>query len=691
MRGMRRTELACLECRRRKLKCEGTRPSCSRCQSRRLECSYMPLHKGSNTTKLGRERGDLLKKIEKLEEQLRAVTESRTAGVGMAITDKERRQEAVHCSDRTTVEDGAPVDVLSTNALTEETDYVVGYFGPSSNYAMFRLLSSIFAETTMLYLPVTRVVKNLSSCYHCEQRHNQASQTATCNLAEAGISQALSETSLPPKEEALVLFERYFSTTNFVLPYIDKAILLEGYYNAVQQRPPKFRRVLLALCNIVWALAAASFGSLRRETFYKKAVALLDSRTLERPSYELVQSLLLVVEYKQNHQRSISSYTSHALCVKAAFHVGLHHQATVTSSDSDETRLRLRLWEGVVKNDRKVLSHLLNARQTNIRCRIMGLTQGRPYMIPQCLTISSQALPGINSMISDLYMGHLARSHTIIEHATESLYNRDIEVSTSYKTHTLITQWTDLCWKNKEWSENLSTIGGLVLSSELAGFPVAMDCHTAVRILLSIHYYRLRMLVNFPLVAHFLVLLTNSPHEPQLLSRLRERLPQVLQNDWDAVRKLSRIISSLSTAHKTFINTFAAWYTCNYTMLTVTLHNFAMLVVKKHDPDVFSTASVAEIRQEIEYALNIMKFIGKNSLITQKAGCCIERLLTVFDTLGDHVRVRSAVSLDFWDADCIMRNIGQASDELLMHFSQDDFIDQDLSFLDLYSRLPLCE
>lgn len=47
----------------------------------------------------------------------------------MALTDQERQQEVVHCNDRTTVEDGAPVDVLSTNALTEETDNVVGYFG----------------------------------------------------------------------------------------------------------------------------------------------------------------------------------------------------------------------------------------------------------------------------------------------------------------------------------------------------------------------------------------------------------------------------------------------------------------------------------------------------------------------------------------------------------------------------------
>lgn len=77
------------------------------------------------------------------------------------------------------------------------------------------------------------------------------------------------------------------------------------------------------------------------------------------------------------------------------------------------------------------------------------------------------------------------------------------------------------------------------------------------------------MIVNFPLIAYFLVLLTDGPREPEILGRLRDRLPQVFQNDWDAVRKLYRIISSLSTSHRTFANTFTAGYTCNYTSMAV--------------------------------------------------------------------------------------------------------------------------
>ena len=152
--------------------------------------------------------------------------------------------------------------------------------GPSSNHAMFRHLSNVLGGTTRLYGPMTEVIKNVGPCYHCEQRHSEASQTGTSNRREARDPQALYEvSSLPPKEEALVLSDRYLSTTNFVLPYINEAALLEVYYNAIQQSPPKFRRAFLALCNIAWALTAASLGSSQRQTSYKKAVALLDSRT----------------------------------------------------------------------------------------------------------------------------------------------------------------------------------------------------------------------------------------------------------------------------------------------------------------------------------------------------------------------------------------------------------------------------
>jgi hypothetical protein len=89
------------------------------------------------------------------------------------------------------------------------------------------------------------------------------------------------------------LFDRYFSTIGVVLPYVDKGTILNLYHGVTRVDLLKRRRTTLALLNIVWAHAAASLGSSQRETFYKKAVALMDSRDIERPSYELGLSPLL--------------------------------------------------------------------------------------------------------------------------------------------------------------------------------------------------------------------------------------------------------------------------------------------------------------------------------------------------------------------------------------------------------------
>ncbi|KAL4914949.1 hypothetical protein BDW62DRAFT_213108 [Aspergillus aurantiobrunneus] len=627
MRRVRRTEVACSECRRRKLKCEGTRPRCSRCQSLHLECCYVPPRNNRRT----------------LEEKLQRVAEPSMNDISVVrISEGERGSP----DQRTAIEEDVPVDILSTNALTETSDTEVGYFGPSSNYAIFRLVSRIFAQTTMMYLPADGMVPSLDSCHHCAQRHSEASTAATRNPEDTLAASVPGELyTLPSKEEATVLFDRYFSTINLALPYIS--------------RPALLGEVFLALLNIVWAHASASFNFPQREAFYKKSAGLLDSRTLERPSYELgmceVQTLLLMVEYKQNHQRSISSYTIHVLCVKAAFHVGLYSAITATVGKPAEVNLRIRLWNGVVKTD-----------------RIMSLTQGRPFVIPQSLGLVNNEVPREASPdTGGLCMARLVSSHSIIEQAVGTLYNRNLELRALPKIPTMVSRWTDLSWQVGEWSDNLITIGGLSSPSGLPTCPNITDSHTITRVLLSIQYYRMRMLVNFPLIARFLLENCEASHEPRMLNHLRQRLPVVIRDDWSAVRELCGLISAL--------------------MLTIALHYLAILLVTKQDRDILDASSAAGIRHEIEGVLGVVERFGKSSLITQNAVCCIGKLLIVFDTLGSRLDVAPSIPFDFCDADYVLENIGLPSSDFLATCGQDEFEQQNPSFLDLYSRIPLCE
>ncbi len=137
----------------------------------------------------------------------------------------------------------------------------------------------------------------------------------------------------------------------------------------------------------------------------------------------------------------------------------------------------------------------------------------------------------------------------------------------SPKVQVLISQWMDLSWRIEEWSDNLTSIGGLVSGSELPACPGTTDGRTAARVLLTIQYYRMRMLANFPLISQFLLSGKEVTHEPRALDRLRQRLPLIVQDDWHAVRELGRMIAVLGNARATFTSTFAAWYTCNYTSM----------------------------------------------------------------------------------------------------------------------------
>jgi hypothetical protein len=76
-------------------------------------------------------RGDLLKRMESLEESLRAVTANQQMQVSPSKSTAEQGREIAEDVERETADEGIPVDELSTQALTEATDGEVGYFGRS--------------------------------------------------------------------------------------------------------------------------------------------------------------------------------------------------------------------------------------------------------------------------------------------------------------------------------------------------------------------------------------------------------------------------------------------------------------------------------------------------------------------------------------------------------------------------------
>ena len=154
---------------------------------------------------------------------------------------------------------------------------------------MFRKLSGIFAQTAQSSIPV----QNTSAHRWVKSHHRGAQSRSTTPHGEPKPNKSdrnLSSTdayALPCEQDALDLFNHFFSTIGLVLPFIIKSKLLSEYHKARENKFISLPRVSRALFNVIFAHSSQSLGASSAETFYLCALALLDERTLLGTSQEL--------------------------------------------------------------------------------------------------------------------------------------------------------------------------------------------------------------------------------------------------------------------------------------------------------------------------------------------------------------------------------------------------------------------
>lgn len=86
--------------------------------------------------------------------------------------------------------------------------------------------------------------------------------------------------ALPSENDRSVLVDRFFTTVGVVLPFVDKTALMMADNKPIP-------RAILSLLNIVYAHASSTIDKWSSELFYRRALALLDERTLRGSSLEL--------------------------------------------------------------------------------------------------------------------------------------------------------------------------------------------------------------------------------------------------------------------------------------------------------------------------------------------------------------------------------------------------------------------
>jgi hypothetical protein len=222
-----------------------------------------------------------------------------------------------------------------------------------------------------------------------------------------GRLQSLDLYAIPDERRLRNLVTQFCSTMGTVLPYIDAKSLVHYSLQLARGSVCQLSQAGRAQLNIACAHAALVERSADAETLFRRANGLLQGLPIRGSSLELstkketflggwklksvVQALLLLCLYQQNTQRSIASWTYHALAVKAVYQLGLHFPASYEEHDSRHRELMMLVWFAVINQDSS-----------------LGTALGRPCLISrenicnsltEALSAASESLPVQNHSV----------------------------------------------------------------------------------------------------------------------------------------------------------------------------------------------------------------------------------------------------------------------------------------------------
>ncbi|RFU24957.1 hypothetical protein B7463_g11376, partial [Scytalidium lignicola] len=414
----RRVALACSVCRARKSRCDGIRPKCSLCVELGFECQYQQSATASNVI-IGKEYLSLIEnRLKLVENRLSSLENDRgrnitpdgssiagaTAVVLNGSSDLSRLETASLRDDNLDNADAAEdsIDAMGAVSFAQEED--CAFFGPSSNIAFLRHLSRAVARLGHASRPWRPSPADPNSSRMSSGFFNISRPSTPPNTKPAkSLTEKINIYALPSYDLSCELLGQYFSNTGLLFPYIHQASFMATFEQASKNGFKGVRRTWLALLNIVFAHAVAHTSdpkliakgdwssALRRTTeaeiYCRRASGLCSEQIIngtgisievgklieelsgilgEDSDMKVVQLLLLEGQYLQSTQRSVQTWTTHGLAVRAAFQLGLHSSDLAKVFSPLEQEIRKKTWYGCVILD-----------------RTLSMTFGRPPAIPE--------------------------------------------------------------------------------------------------------------------------------------------------------------------------------------------------------------------------------------------------------------------------------------------------------------------
>ena len=283
----------------------GQRPCCSSCLELRNECVYEEVPQNYSVKRQAVQTGEthLAQKIRELEARLASMA-GQPSDVSHRNSTAERldgrrphtrSSMSAHNSNVTPkgltdhVVAEVPVDTLATGAFHSLPERNIGCFGPTSNHALFRNLSCVYAQRTRQYPSVRTVSAEQTGTDDFVPSRPLSPKSSVHSIKEKPNSDysTLDPYAIPDFPELVRLINRFFVTIGAVMPYISKSALLFECQLVREGRIRELPRPSLALLNIVCAWALCSLRHADTEAFYHRTLNLLDERTLRGSCLEL--------------------------------------------------------------------------------------------------------------------------------------------------------------------------------------------------------------------------------------------------------------------------------------------------------------------------------------------------------------------------------------------------------------------
>ncbi|KAI1193070.1 fungal-specific transcription factor domain-containing protein [Nemania serpens] len=380
-----RTAQACDSCKRRKQKCNGSRP-CNTCTKRHLDCQYTP----SSSDFAGPLDSPPTKRrhMDGPPNMLNAsiqVRQGATRGSSSLMPWNQLTEHGQMNIDRSSVMKHENKQVGMARSLLVETDPDFDSRSKLSNASIAAEEAEVYPQNRMLqdstgrllyigdsatlsYLQWIRmIVENISgtSEFTMDPRRHMIMEN------RISLPQDLQPTGvLPDQRTANILISSYFINTAGFIEVFNKDAFLKSVDECYKD-PLSVSPSLLCLLYLVFAIGlvmAAPFpGSdeaavieklrsertSRAESFFRNAKSLADPVSgFEDADFWSIQALLLMSLYMLAVSKRNASYAYYGMAVRSGFALGLHREESMEVFQPEECLVRKNLWRTLFILDR---------------------------------------------------------------------------------------------------------------------------------------------------------------------------------------------------------------------------------------------------------------------------------------------------------------------------------------------------